>query len=262
MTRASVPGLATRAIVRTSRRRVKASGATLDPSGQSMLISNDATAQGFTIIEAVLEGTEVAELARTLESADLHRSRAGARHLMNHPAVSAVVADPRMVAIAGRFLGETAIPYKATLFDKSPARNWLVAWHQDTALPLCERRETPQWGPWSIKAGVTYALAPASALAQVVALRLHLDDSRADNGPLRVLPRTHTLGLLTESDIARLTTEVPAVDCTVPAGGVVAMRPLIVHASSKAESDLPRRVLHIEYARSLDLGDGLKLRLA
>jgi ectoine hydroxylase-related dioxygenase (phytanoyl-CoA dioxygenase family) len=98
-------------------------------------------------------------------------------------------------------------------------------------------------------------------LAQVVALRLHLDDSRADNGPLRVLPGTHTLGLLTESEIARLTTGVPAVDCTVPAGCVVVMRPLIVHASSKAESDLPRRVLHIEYARSLDLGDGLKLRM-
>jgi ectoine hydroxylase-related dioxygenase (phytanoyl-CoA dioxygenase family) len=195
-----------------------------------MLISNDATAQGFTIIEAVLDATEVAELARTLEMSDLDRSRAGARHL--------------------------------TLFDKSPARNWLVSWHQDTALPLCERHEIPEWGPWSIKGGVTYALAPASALAQVVALRLHLDNSRADNGPLRVLPGTHTLGLLKESHIARLTTEVPAVDCTVPAGGVVVMRPLIVHASSKAESDLPRRVLHIEYARSVDLGDGLKLRLA
>jgi ectoine hydroxylase-related dioxygenase (phytanoyl-CoA dioxygenase family) len=227
-----------------------------------MLISNDAAAQGFTIIEAVLDGTEVAELARTPEASDLDRSRAGARHLMNHPTVSAVAADPRMVAIAGRFLGDTAIPYKATLFDKSPVRNWLVAWHQDTALPLCERREVAGWGPWSTKAGVTYALAPASALEQLVALRLHLDDSRHDNGPLRVLPKTHAFGLLTELEIARLTTEVSAVDCTVPAGGVVAMRPLIIHASSKAESDQPRRVLHIEYARSLDFGDGLKLRLA
>jgi hypothetical protein len=77
-----------------------------------------------------------------------------------------------------------------------------------------------------------------------------------------VLPGTHALGLLTESAIARLTTEVSAVDCTVPAGGVVAMRPLIVHASSKAEGDLPRRVLHIEYSRSLDLGNGLKLQIA
>ena len=110
-----------------------------------MLISNDATARGFSIVEAVLDGAEVAELARALETPDLDRSRAGARHLMNRPAVLAVAADSRMVAIARKFLGETAVPYKATLFDKSPARNWLVAWHQDTALPLCERREIPEW---------------------------------------------------------------------------------------------------------------------
>jgi ectoine hydroxylase-related dioxygenase (phytanoyl-CoA dioxygenase family) len=135
--------------------------------------------------------------------------------MMNRAAVSAVAADSRMIAIARPFLGASAVPYKATLFDNSPARNWLVAWHQDTALPLCERRENSEWGPRSIKAGVTYARAPASALAQVVALRLHLDDSRPDNGPLRVLPGTHRLGRLMESDIARLTTEVSA--STLPA---------------------------------------------
>ena len=130
-----------------------------------MLNSNNLSAQGFAIVEAVLDGTAIAELTRALETPDLDRSRAGARHLMNRPAVSAVAADSRMIAIARRFLGKTAVPYKATLFDKSPARNWLVAWHQDTALPVCERRENSDWGPWSIKAGVTYALAPASALA-------------------------------------------------------------------------------------------------
>lgn len=227
-----------------------------------MLNSNELPPLGFAVVDVVLGASEVTTLARNLETSSLDRSRAGARHLMHHPAVSAIAADSRMVAIAKLFLGEHAIPFKATLFDKSPVRNWLVAWHQDTALPLCERREVPGWGPWSIKASVTYARAPASALEQVVDLRLHLDDSRLDNGPLRVLPGTHTLGLLADSDIARLTTEVPVVDCVAPAGGVVAMRPLIVHASSKAESDLPRRVRHIEYARSLDFGDGLRLRLA
>ena len=206
-----------------------------------MLNSNDLSALGVAVVEAALDASEVAALARTLEASNLDRSRAGTRHLMNHPAVSAVAADSRMIAIAKRFLGETAVPYKAALFDKSPARNWLVAWHQDTALALRERRDVSGWGPWSTKAGVTYALAPAFALGQVVALRMHLDDSRLDNGPLRVLPGTHALGLLTESGIARLTTQVSGVDCTVPAGGVVAMRPLIVHASSKAESEPLRR---------------------
>ena len=40
------------------------------------------------------------------------------------------------------------------------------------------------------------------------------------------------------------------------------MRPLLVHASSKAETDRRRRVLHIEYADSLDIGAGLQLSIA
>jgi hypothetical protein len=40
------------------------------------------------------------------------------------------------------------------------------------------------------------------------------------------------------------------------------MRPLLIHASSKVLSDEPRRVLHIEYADSLDLADGIRLALA
>jgi ectoine hydroxylase-related dioxygenase (phytanoyl-CoA dioxygenase family) len=111
-----------------------------------------------------------------------------------------------------------------------------VMWHQDTALPLQERRETRGWGPWSIKDGVNYAHAPASALRQVLALRVHLDDSTAKNGPLRVLPGTHTLGVLTDKALHELSTEIAPVECLVSEGGVLAMRPLIVHASSKSIS--------------------------
>jgi ectoine hydroxylase-related dioxygenase (phytanoyl-CoA dioxygenase family) len=96
----------------------------------------------------------------------------------------------------------------------------------------------------------------------VIAIRLHLDDSTIDNGPLRVLPGTHALGLLSETEIARLSQTVEPVDCLAPAGGAVAMRPLIVHASSKSQSGRPRRVLHLEYADSPDLGEGLKLATA
>jgi hypothetical protein len=37
------------------------------------------------------------------------------------------------------------------------------------------------------------------------------------------------------------------------------MRPLIVHASSKAREGQPRRVLHIEYAATVNLGSGIEL---
>lgn len=178
---------------------------------------------------------------------------------MKDPAVANVARDSRLVQFVREILGDDALPFRATLFDKSPQANWLVVWHQDTALPLLERRETEGWGPWSIKDGIHYAHAPADALEKILALRLHLDDSRADNGPLRVLPSTHTLGVLSDNELHDLSEKINAVDCLARRGGIIAMRPLIVHASSKSQSSLPRRVLHIEYAVSRSVGDNLYL---
>jgi hypothetical protein len=209
-----------------------------------------------------LDQSEIDVVSRLLQDEQVHRSGAGARHLMRCSEIQQIAGDPRLVTIAARFIGAAAVPFRATLFDKSSARNWLVVWHQDTALPLKERRDIPGWGPWSTKAGITYAHAPASALCRVVALRLHIDDSRPDNGPLRVIPGTHRLGVLADEEVERLTRKTTSVDCVVPAGGIVAMCPLLIHASSKATSNYPRRVLHIEYAACLRIADGLELAVA
>ena len=136
-----------------------------------------------------------------------------------------------------------------------------MAWHQDTALPLRDRRDVAGWGPWSVKDGVNYAHAPAQALEKVLALRLHVDDSTLDNGPLRVLPGTHTQGVLTEEEI-HVAAEAKSVDCFMPLGGIVAMRPLVIHASSKSRNDNPRRVLHIEYAEAAAIAETLELAIA
>src|ERR1700735_2606829 len=156
------------------------------------------TDQGFAIIPDVLTRNDVAAILRNLNEESGHRSRAGLRHALALPVVAALAWDPRLLTLAREISGKNAFPYHATLFDKSSDANWLVAWHQDTALPLRERRDTPGWGPWSLKDGVVYAHAPASVLRQILALRIHLDDSNADNGPLRVLPGTHTEGVLGE----------------------------------------------------------------
>ena len=216
---------------------------------------------GYTIERNVLARDDVETVLESLEGAALERTRAGARHVLVVPAVRRLAEDPRLVAIAARFVGPVATPFRATLFDKSPGANWLVAWHQDTALPLRRRVDDPAWGPWSMKAGVPYAHAPAWALEMVVALRVHLDDSTAANGPLRVLPDTHHLGVLTDVDIEALARTTTPVDCLAGSGSVVAMRPLTVHASSKAAAPLPRRVLHIEYTASLHPAHGIELRV-
>jgi ectoine hydroxylase-related dioxygenase (phytanoyl-CoA dioxygenase family) len=217
---------------------------------------------GLAIIPDVVSRADLQALIEEFSRDDLSRSRAGVRHAMKLPAVIALARDQRLLGMAQEILGGNADPFRATLFDKSASANWLVVWHQDTALPLRERREPPGWGPWSVKEGLHYAHAPAKALEQVLALRVHLDDSTAQNGPLRVLPGTHTSGVLTDEAIHQLSVTVAAIDCPVPKGGVLAMRPLIVHASSKSQSPSPRRVLHIEYAASKLIGDGLELAVA
>jgi hypothetical protein len=217
---------------------------------------------GFSIVPQVFDATEVEWVSHELDSASFQRSRAGARHLLSVPRIAALVRDPRLIELAASVLGCEPVPFGATLFDKSSEANWLVVWHQDTALPICERREVQGWGPWSTKGGVVYAHAPADALANVVALRLHLDDSTLENGPLRVLPGTHTLGVLSDAQVHELARHTEPVSCTVARGGVLAMRPLLVHASSKAAGPTSRRVLHFEYSASEVLGHGLQLRAA
>ncbi len=181
------------------------------------------------------------------------------RHALTLEPVASIAHHPRVTQLAQSVLGPAAFPFHATLFDKSAKSNWLVVWHQDRALPLRERRDLAGWGPWSIKEGVVYAHAPASSLSQVLALRIHLDDSTSSNGPLRVLPGTHALGVLDDSRIQELSAKINAVECLTSAGGIVAMRPLLVHASSKSQADAKRRVLHIEYAASPEIAAPLGL---
>jgi ectoine hydroxylase-related dioxygenase (phytanoyl-CoA dioxygenase family) len=214
---------------------------------------------GFRIENVVFSGEECQHfLERLQQDCSL---QAGTRNLMSHSTVSAIALNARMIRIASSFLGSSATPFRATLFEKSAKTNWLVAWHQDTVLPLVRRNPSSEWGPWSEKAGILYAQAPFWALKRVVALRLHLDKTTQENGALRVIPSSHESGVLSHEAIGEMTKVDGAVICEVEAGGVMAMSPLLIHASSKMNVDQSRRVLHIEYADSLELS-GIQLAIA
>ena len=221
--------------------------------------SSSADDVGYSIQAQVFDRAEMTRALDALTVSGVARSRAGARHVLHVPAVGDLASDPRLLAIASQFAGPQPVAFRATLFDKSAVSNWRVAWHQDTALPLRIRTDAPGWGPWSEKAGTLYAHAPAWALERVVALRVHLDDSTETNGPLRVLPGTQRHGVLTDAAVTQLARALASASCLVPSGGVVAMRPLTIHASSKSSDERPRRVLHIEYADSLRLAEGIEL---
>ena len=112
----------------------------------------------------------------------------------------------------------------------------------------------------SVKDGVVHMQPPAEVLAGMVTVRVHLDDCAADNGPVRVLPRTHSLGKLSQDQIEHLRGEVTEVACTARRGGLLAFRPLLLHASSASTSPRRRRVAHFEFAAA-DLPGALDWQL-
>ena len=59
-------------------------------------------------------------------------------------------------------------------------------------------------------------------MAKMLAIRLHLDESNEDNGPLRVIPGSHKAGRLAAEEVAAWR-ERPSVICTVPKGGAILM---------------------------------------
>ncbi len=141
---------------------------------------------------------------------------------------------------------KNAFLVRSLLFDKTPEANWTVAWHQDTKISIREQIPTEGFTAWSTKDGIVHAQPPAEVLASMRTLRIHLDDTTKENGALRVVPGSHRNGFLTQNEIERLKTD--EVYCECAAGDILAMSPLLLHASSPATNATHRRVIHLEYA--------------
>ncbi len=218
----------------------------------------DLERDGFALVSGVLTSGFARTVADQLDNAQADASaiassrRAGSvyalRNVLTIPVVQTVVTSQAVRSLVEDILGPNAFAVRGILFDKTPGANWNVPWHQDIAVPVKERRDTPGWSGWSTKAGVVHAHPPASVLENMVTVRLHLDPCGPENGPLRVLPGTHRHGRLTDAQTETLRSEVPETVCTAGAGDALLMRPLLLHASSASEHPARRRVLHIEWA--------------
>jgi ectoine hydroxylase-related dioxygenase (phytanoyl-CoA dioxygenase family) len=107
-----------------------------------------------------------------------------------------------------------------------------------------------------VKDGVNYVRPPAEVLSSLIALRIHLDECNISSGPLRVLKASHKLGRVPHEQCTALAASHEEQVVTGGVGSAFLMRPLLVHASSKAISSHCRRVLHLEFA-AFELRDGL-----
>jgi hypothetical protein len=219
---------------------------------------------GFAAVDDVLDDQVVDALREAIaiatKSRSAHRKGGvsyGLRNLLDQvPAVLELTTTPAIRALITPVLGPAAFAVKGTLFDKVAEANWKVPWHQDTAICVKERIETPGFDGWSVKDGVVNVLPPDAVLSGIMTLRLHLDDCGAENGALRVLPGSH-VGRLTPEAIEARRQDHPEVTCAVRRGAGLLMRPLTLHASSPALRPERRRVIHLEFSAAA-LPNGLQ----
>lgn len=205
--------------------------------------------KGFVLVRGFSSAEEIEVLRRAVNEHAKYSSEPGVRGIakksreicefVNSTAVSRVIA---------RVLGPNAKLIRSIVFNKTPTANWHVNWHQDLSIAVENKSDMEGYRGWSIKGDACHVQPPVEILEEIITLRIHLDDARAENGALVVSPGTHTLGRIQAREVASIARLCGEHICTVSAGDVLLFRPLLMHCSRKATSPDLRRVLHLEFS--------------
>ena len=227
----------------------------------------DLDKDGFCLLSGAVPTATVRSLLTAVsqafsdESPDVRaRSSRGtvyaARNLIGSvPEVLCVWQQPPLATFLRQQLGEGFGLVRALYFDKPPERTWNLPWHKDTAVAVKDNRlASPSFSRPTNKAGVPHLIASDEVLRGMLTLRLHLDQVTNENGPLRVVPGSHESSTSLGQGLDR------QVFIFAEAGDVLAMRPLISHASGPSQPGTTRhrRILHLEFAASAELPDGVQ----
>ena len=218
--------------------------------------------EGFALLEQAYDETALAALdaalAPAVDAGKVARSGGtfAARNVLRAaPGVADAWRTDLLADLVARTLGGSAGLVMATFFDKPPGDSWAVPYHKDLTIAVKPGRvDSSLFSLPRLRDGVAVVEAPLSVLRGMLTLRVHLDPTDRDNGPLRVLVGSHATGK---------TLRVEGFDAApvyAAAGDVLALRPLLAHASGHARPgvDRHRRVLQLTFAGREDLPDGYR----
>lgn len=205
-------------------------------------------ADGFCVLPAVLSPQECDGLALLAAGAAGSANDApGTRSLLAHAWCVELATRLHAHSMIAALIPASHQAVQCTYFEKSVERNWLVPVHQDLAIPVAERVDDPALRGWSRKEGSLFVQPPADVLARLVAVRVHLDRCSAEDGPLQFVPGSHRQGRIGASQAAAMRRAGTLAAPLLERGDLLAMRPLALHASSKATGAGRRRVLHFVF---------------
>lgn len=218
---------------------------------------------GFAIIESIYSPEEVDALISLIDGAsgeqETFRRSAGLfairQFLKEIPEAIPAIFNTKLREVIANHLGPAYFPVKSIYFDKPPGSNWFVAYHQDLTISVDKKTDLEGYSSWTVKQNQFAVQPPLAMLENGVTLRIHLDDTDEHNGALNVLKGSHRKGIYRPETIA--TAQESEYCCRVKKGGLMLMKPLLMHASQRSSSERRRRVIHIEFS-DMELPEGLQ----
>jgi len=216
---------------------------------------------GYTVINGIFTHQEIGLISESIFQADSSKSTfrktkdlfAIRQFVKGIPGIKPLIFNEKMNAIVCKYFGKDYFIVKSIYFDKPEDSNWFVAWHQDLTISVHKKLDLPGFGSWTVKQDQYSVQPPLGVLENIFTIRIHLDDTDEKNGALRVIPGSHLKGIQRYSpDESKHKEEV----CNVQSGGIMIMRPLLLHASNRTKNTSRRRVIHIEFC-NLHLPEGL-----
>ncbi len=226
-------------------------------------LQQDVTDKGFGIINSVYTPDEVEAIIAAIENADTDKDTfrkstdlfAIRQFLKEVPSVMPLVFNSHLNRVISEVFGNDYFIVKSIYFDKPPASNWYVSYHQDLTISVNQKHDTEGFASWTNKQNQYAVQPPLKYLQNVFTLRIHLDDTDDLNGALKVIHGSHNKGIYRPETIDWFTEQETI--CNVAKGGVMIMKPLLLHSSDRTVNDNRRRVIHIELA-SLPLPESLQ----
>jgi len=196
--------------------------------------------EGYTVCETLLGPEDmrgivayidefVAEQSKTMRPEHLDKPHVWNKRFLDF------CSHPQVLDAVERFIGPDIVLFSSHLICKAKGDGLEVPWHQD---------------------GIYWPLEPMD----VVTLWLAIDDSTVENGCMRVVPGTHTLGPIEHIDDEHPETKVlhqkikpgsfdptEAVDIVLRRGGCSFHAPYLIHGSTPNRSDKRRAGLTMRF---------------
>ena len=207
---------------------------------------------GFTSLANVYTEEEIESILRTIEQVDktnetFRKSKdlfAIRQFLKEIPASIPFIFNDNLKTIIQELFGDDYFVVKSIYFDKPENSNWYVSYHQDLTISVENKIEKEGYGPWTVKQNQFAVQPPLEILENIYTIRIHLDKTDENNGALKVIPKSH-LKSIYRPELIDWTTETESI-CNVDKGGIMIMKPLLLHSSSRTTNNKKRRVIHIE----------------